>query len=304
MADEILPAGIGDLVTRETLAAEFLFLLAANGGAGILGHPALFHATAPNPTSNVIQVPHIGLNGTDILSATTPGSEVANTPLTDGSTDVTLAMRALRYTADDLARWMVDGRLDAPMFARAAAVSISETLVNLIANVANGFTATTGSSGVDASWTDIVDAKTLLGIANAEGPMLSTLHPRQWGDLETDALSLGALPAANGSMPDVISAGLGAYKGRYLGIDFFTSTRVPTANAGADRAGSVFTRGGVAWADAQMRDEGDPNMVSLGRGRFERVRQGTFLATSYMISHVCGVSKAIDGAGVSIITDA
>ena len=127
MANEILPAGIGDLTTQEAMAAEFLFLLAAHGGAGFLSHPALFHASAPNPTSNVVRVPHLGLRGTNILSATTPGSEVANTALSDGSTDVTIAMRALRYTADDLARWMANGKLDPALFARSAVISINET---------------------------------------------------------------------------------------------------------------------------------------------------------------------------------
>lgn len=304
MANEILPAGIGDLITQETLASEFLYLLAAHDGGGIINHPALLQATAPNPTSNVVRVRHLGLRGTNILSATTPGSEIANTALSDGSTDVTIAMRALRYTADDLAQYMAGGMLDAAMFAQAAVVSINETLVDLIANVGDDFTATAGSSGVDLAWSDIVEAKATLGIANASGPMICVLHPRQWGDLEADALSLGALPAADGSMVGSISAGLGSYKGRYLGIDFFVSTRVPTANAGADRAGALFTRGGIAWADAMMPDEGDPNMVSLGRGRFERVRQGTYAATSYVISYAAGVAQAIDAAGVSIISDA
>ncbi len=301
MADEIVPSGIGDLIAGEVMAAEFLMLLAARGDS-VLTHPALFHATAPDLRSTVVRVPHLGLMGYDILAATTPGSEVANTALTDASTDVTIASRAKVYSADDLARFIAGGLLDAQMFARDAVISISQTLVNLIANVTDDFTATAGTSGVNATWDDVVDAKTTLGIANAEGEMLGLLHPRQWGDLDTDALSMGVLPAQ--SMGGVIMQGLGSYKGRYLGIDFFTSTRVPTANGGADRAGGIFTRGGVAWADAQMPPEADPNIVDLGRGRFERDRKGTFLETSYVTSWHAGVAQAIDAAGVSLITDA
>lgn len=299
----ILPANVGDLTTQETLAAEFLYLLAASGD-GILNHPAVMFASAPNPSSNVVRVPHLGLRGTDILSATTPGSDVSATSLTDGSTDVTIAMRALRYQLDDLARWMVGGRLDAAAFAQAAVISINQTVVDLLANVCDDFTATAGSSGVDLAWSDIVSAKTALGVANASGPMCAILHPQQWGDLESDALSLGALPAAEPGMSGVISAGLGSYKGRFMGIDFFVSSRVPTANAGADRAGALFTRGAVAVADAMMPDQGDENILSLGRGQFERVREGLSVSTSYMISHACGVAQAIDAAGVSIISDA
>lgn len=301
MANEILPAGITDLIAGEVMAAEFLMLLAASDD-GVLGHPALMHATATSAASTVVRVPHLGLAGTDILSATTPGSEVANTALTDGKTDVTIAMRALRYTADDLAQYIADGKLDAAMFARAAVISINQTLIDLIANVTDGFVTTAGATGVNATWDNVVDAKTALGVANAQGDALGIVHPVQWGDLEKDALSLGVLPAQ--TMGGVINAGLSSFKGRWMGIDFYTSSRVPTANTAADRAGGIFTRGAVAWADAEMGDEGDPNIISLGRGRFERVRQGTFLATSHMINYACGVSKAIDTAGVSLITDA
>ena len=302
MADEILPAGVADLITSQAMAAEFLMLLAERDGS-ILTHPALLHATSPSMTSTVVRVPHLGLGGYDLLSATTPGAEVANTVLADDKTDVTVAMRAKRYNLDDLARFIVNGRLDPVMFAQDAAISVAQTLLSLIANVTDDFTTVVGSTGVDASWNDIVDAKTALGIAKAQGPLLGLLHPRQWGDLETDALSLGVLPAQ--TMAGVIAQGLsGQYKGSWMGIDFFVSSLVPTANGGADRAGAIVAPGGVAWADAQMLDEGDPNIISLGRARLERVRQGQFIATSYITSYVCGVAKAINGAGVAVTTDA
>lgn len=302
MANEILPAGVGDLITQEAMAAEFMMLLADRDGS-VLMHPALLYASSPSPTSTVVRVPHVGLGGYDLLAATTPGSEVANTALSDGHTDVTIAMRAKRYNLDDLARFIVNGKFDPAKFAADAAISVAMTLVSLIANITDGYSATAGSSGVDASWNDVLDAKTLLAIAKVSGPLLGILHPRQWGDLELDALSLGVLPAQ--TMGGVINQGLGsAYKGNWMGIDFYVSSEVPTANAGADRAGGIFGPGGVAWADAQMGNEGDPNIVDLGRARFERVRQGHFLATSYITSHAAGVAKGIEAAGASLITDA
>jgi len=302
MADEVVPSGIGDLISGEVMAAEFLLLLADRDDS-LLNHPALMHATGVSSTSNVVRVPHLGLMGYDTLAATTPGSEVANTALTDGSTDVTIASRAKVYTFDDLAAWLTgDSAANAVLLAQDAVISISQTLISLIANVTDDFTSTAGSSGVDASWNDVIDAKTTLGVAKARGDMLGVLHPQQWGDLDKDAMSLGINPAQ--SMGGVIMQGLGSYKGRYMGIDFFTHSAVPTADAGANRAGAIFTRGGVAWADAQMRPEGDPNIVELGRGRFERARKGTYLATSWMTSFHAGVAKAIDGAGVTLKTDA
>jgi hypothetical protein len=89
-------------------------------------HPALMHATGfEQPVSNVVRVAHLGLGGYDLLSATTPGSEVANTALTDGSTDVTIAPRAKTYGLDDTARFISDGKLDPVMFAQDAVSSRS-----------------------------------------------------------------------------------------------------------------------------------------------------------------------------------
>lgn len=302
MANEILPAGVGDLITTEAMAAEFLMLLAERDGS-ILTHPALLHATAPSLTSTVVRVPHVGLMGYDQLSATTPGSDVANTALSDGHTDVTIAMRAKRYNADDLARAITNGRLDPVLFAQDAAISVAMTLISLIANVTDGFTATAGTSGVDASWNDIVDAKTALLIAKASGAMLGILHPRQWGDLEVDALSLGVLPA--GSMSGVITQGLeGTYKGRWMGIDFFVSSDVPTADAGANRAGGIFAPGGVCWADAMLPPTAsNATVVNLGRARLE-VYRGAALADNWITSHAAGVALGIDAAGVTLKTDA
>jgi len=301
MANEIIVSGIGDLIAGEVMATEFLMLL-ADREDGVLLHPALMHSTGSSNTSNVVRVSHLGLGGYDLLSATTPGSEVANTALTDGSTDVTIAPRAKTYGLDDTARFVTDGRLDPVMLAQDAVISINQTLISLIANVTDDFTSTAGDSGVNATWADVLDAKTTLGIAKNSGPMLGLVHPRQWGDLETDALTLGVLPAA--SMAGVIMQGMGLYKGQWMGIDFFASSAVPTANGGADRAGGIFCRGGVAWADAQFAPENDPNIVDLGRGRFERVRKGQTLLTNYVTSWQAGVAKAIDGAGVSLVTDA
>ncbi len=301
MANEIVASGIGDLIAGEVMAAEFLMLLADRDGS-VLTHPALFHATGSARSSNVVRVPHIGLGGYDLLTATTPGSEHANTALTDGSTDVTIAPRAKVYSIDDLAGFISDGKLDALAFAQDAAVSVAQTLISLIANVADDFTATAGTTTVNATWNDVVDAKTTLGVAKATGPMLGIVHPRQWGDLEIDALSMGVIPAQ--VMAGVINQGLDAFKGQWLGIDFFVSSAVPTANAGADRAGGIFCRGGIAWADVDIPAEADPNIVNLGRARFERDRKGTYLETSYVTSFHAGVAQAIDGAGVSLITDA
>lgn len=297
MANEIVPSGIGDLISSEVLAAEYLLLL-ADRDASVLTHPAFFHATGA-PGSNVVQVSHLGM-GYDLMSADTPGSEHSNTAFSDGSTDVTLANYVLRYNMHDLARYMANGKLDPALFAMFAMVNISQTLISLAANVGDGFTNIAGTSGADASWDDILVAKAYLGVAKANGRICGLLHPQQWADLETDALSLGVLPSQTNAA--IVNSGLDAYKGTFFGVDFFTSSAVPAS--GGNRLGCLFTSGGIVWADAAYTNDGDPNIADLGgRGQVERVRQGHFSSTSIVIRSAMGVALGIDGSGVTLRTD-
>jgi len=300
---QVLPSNVTDLFASEMIAPEFLLLLADRDGS-VLTHPAMMHATGPMG-SNVVWVRHIGLGGYDTLSSTTPGSDIATTAMSDNKTAVTVATRGKRYEMDDLAQFLVGGLLNPVAFAQDAVIAIAQTVISLAANVTDGFSATAGSSGVNATWANVLAAKATLGVAKANGEMLGLLHPVQWGDLELDAMSLGIGPAV--ANPGIVNTGLGAYKGRQFGIDFYVSSAVPTANGGADRAGGIWTRGGLCWADVEVEQalaaDADKR-ISLGRGAVEFVRQGLRLASSVVVSHTAGVALGIDDAGVSLITDA
>ena len=95
-------------------------------------------------------------------------------------------------------------------------------------------------------------------------------------------------------------------KGRYLAVDVFTTTRVPTANAAADRAGGMFGAGATVWADGtQAMDMADSNrMVLADKVIFERIRSGRAGLTALLSRKFVGMSEGLDAAGVSVITDA
>lgn len=301
MANEHTISSIADLFASEVLANEFLLTLAARDGS-ILTHAALQGLTGA-PGSNVVKVPHIGY-GANLMTAATEYSEHANTQLTDTHTDVTISMYALRRNVGDLAKYVAQGRLGAAAFAAELATAYQQTIINAIANVADDFTATAGpGTGNNLTWATFLPAKGTLGVANANGPMIAILHPQQWADLESDALSLGFAPSIAGNA-GTVNQGLQAYKGRWFGIDIYTTTHVPTANAAADRAGALFTPGAIVWADAMFDDDPDPNIANLGRARLERVRKGEEFGTSYIMSMIFGVAQGIDAAGVTIISDA
>ena len=301
MANELLVSSVTDLFASEVVAPEFLMTLAERDGS-VLFHPAFLHKTGA-PGSNVVKVPHLGI-GADIMTPHTPNNESGNTAFGMGHTDVTIATRDMVRSTSDLARYVSMGRLGPATWALDLAITYAQTVINLAANIADDFTGTAGpGTGVNLTWADILNAKGQLAVNKARGPLLCLLHPQQWADLEADALALGEIPAAAGTA-SAINQGMDSYKGNYFGIDFFTSSHVPTANAGADRAGALLTAGAMAWADAQLEDEGDPNIMNLGRARLERDRKAKRHGTDYVLSAVLGASKALDGAGITIISDA
>lgn len=301
MAGEMIISSITDLFASEELAAEFLLTLAARDGS-VLTHPALMSMTGP-AGSDVVKVPHYGI-GADLMTTINQDgvTEHANTAFTDSSTDVTIVPRAIRRNVSDFAGYVAQGRLGAQTWAQDLAISYAQSVINVIATLTSGFTAIQGATTVDLTWDTIIAAKGVLSVANADGPMMAILHPQQWADLEVDALTLGDLPARTNE--SIVNQGLSSYKGNYFGIDFFTSTHVPTITSGADRGGALITRGAIAWADALVGAEPDPNIAVLGRAILERNRRGLASATDYMLKATFGASIAINARGVTIRSDA
>lgn len=300
MANEIKISGIGDLIAGEVMAAEYLMLLANR--EDFFGHSALHYAGAARG-SNVVRTAELGLGGYDLLSAGTEGTALTNTALTDSSSDVTVAWYGKSYEQSDIARVAANGLLDPVLFAQDAAVSLAQTLVDLIASLASGYSNTVGSTGVDMTAANYVDATTQLEISKVSGPLMCILHPRQWGDVKSAFLTLGGAAQYRTDAQGVFS-GMGQYKGTLMGADVFVTAHVDTANTAADYAGMMFGKGAVIWADAEFPSDGDPNIVSLGRGALERVRTGKAGLTAYVTHAFLGVTEGIDAAGVGIITDA
>lgn len=300
MANEVLPSSITDLIASESLSAEVLYLL-ADRDSSILNHPAIMRKTGP-VGSTVVRVPHLGLGGYDLLEDHTPGSEVSNTALTDGKTDVTVAPRTKAYAVDDFAKFLVGDKLSPQKLAEDLVIAVGRTMVDLIANITDDFTTTVETTGVNLTWAKVQEAKGLLSVGGATGPIIGLFSKQQWADLEANAISMGNV--IRHQSPGIVNAGLELYKGNYFGIDCYVSEFVPTANAGADHAGALFAPGAIAWADVAMDSEGDPNIADFGTARLERARRGERLETKWVFSHYGGASKAIDAAGVTIISDA
>jgi hypothetical protein len=308
MANEIIFSGIGDLTVTEAITNAYLLLLADR--QALPQHPALFYAgsigAAVGASSNTLKVPHIGLMGYDLAASTSDGSAVANTALADGSTTIAVARYSKSYEASDLARIAAGGLINSEAMAMDAVMTGALTLTNLIANLVDDFSSTVGTSGSDATFSNFLDAITKLEIAKVSPPYMVVLHPVQWGDIRKD-LGInagGAVQWTPAAAEAINTKGIG-YQGELAGVSVFTSAYVPTANAGADRAGGMFGRGAILWADGSPPFDADlPQMLIGGKVLFEKVRTGKSGLTAYVMHQYLGAAEGIDACGVSIITDA
>jgi len=307
MADEILYAGLGDLTLAETLSAAIVLLLADR--VALPNHEALIYAGDLADTgSKVTKIRELGLMGYDGAAATSEGTAVANTALTDGSVQLTIARYSKRYERGDIARLVdADGLLSPEMFAQDAVVTSALHLTDLLANLVDNFSTTTGASGVDATPENFLDACTALEIAKVMPPYMAVLHPVQWGDIRKDLLlaSGGAIQWSAAAQEAQRIRGTG-YQGQLGGVDLFTTTRVPTANAGADRAGGIFGRGALAWADATPKTDlpAPWQQVFGNKVLFELQRTASSGLTAFVMHIFLAASEVLDACGVSIITDA
>ena len=304
---QILYSNIGDLTTSEVLAGFYQLALADR--TALPNHPALIRLPNVNGRGSTTQkVPQIGLLGYNKLTSETEVATASTVALTDASSTIAVARYTKRYEASDLAR-VVDsnGILNSELMAMDALVSVSATIRDLIANLVDNFATVVGTTTVDATLEDVLDAIAALEIAAVEGPYLGIIHPRQWHDIVKDAAlnSGGAIQFSAGSqmMIDAMK-GLG-WKGNVLGVDFYTTLDVPTANAAADRAGGIFGRGALGWASGPIPADPDLPQVNVGPDvLLEKDRTATDATTGWLMHSNLGASEMIDLCGVSLITDA
>jgi len=308
MADEVTFSALSDATVAATLHQELLQKLGDRHS--LWGHPAIYYAGSVNGTGS--NVKKFTLWGADLapMAAVSDGSSASNTAIGSyvGSGSVTVARQALMFTSTDLAglTWGFTPATLVEKIAESMAVAAQRRFQALLCDITDGFTSTVGSSGVDFSVTNWFSAKAALQSASAPGPFIAILHPTQLNDLQA------SLRAETGPMQFVpATAELMAIKGQgyagmFDGVDIFVSSLVPTANAGADRAGALMSYGAVAYADGIVSPQVAVGGIAIGSGPIyvETGRDLGMGANQIVGNYFVGLAKADDGKGVSIITDA
>ena len=318
--DEILYAGIAN--ARQAAALNLAYMLLAAERQALPNHPALQAAwklLQPGESTTTVNLPFIGMDGYNRLSPIGEGISIPNTALTTATAQVSVGRYGLRYSASDMAR-ATDGVgiLNTGRMALSSIKAKAATLIYLLMSIVDDFTATAGTPGAVLTIPQYQTGVYTLDALSIPGPYLATLAGKQWKDLQAYmTANAGAAMQYHGAAARVIDLNGKGAKGELLGADVFVSNLNQTKNAGVDVAGGVFGLGGVAVAEAQIANDGDPNALFLGMaeedangqpapGRLviERKRDADTGVTGWVTSALLGMSLGRDAHGLSWITAA
>lgn len=259
--------------------------------------------------SNTSRIRLAGLGGRNpFVDTAAEDTEVAETVLTDASVDIAVVRAALLRNISDLATLTGFSQDIDPESLAADMGNSYETYFNgLVGTAVATATTTVGTTTVDMSVDDFMDATTALELAAVPGPYFCLLHPRQYADfVESLRAEAGAMQfkAAESSVMDLVGPGL---KGSFLGVSIFTSTFV--TSTAADRLGAMFGAGALGYKT------GSPDARSyLGAGTVVQTNDGSITVeitrnssaaiTEIVGNSYCGLSVIEQGRLVGIQTDA
>lgn len=291
MANETTTTSANDYV----LAAELLAsrILPHFYGLNVAGHLTRYETIAGSPTLAA----DFPVAGSLSASALTEGVDAPYSQYATSKVTLTVSEVGVVLAITDLLN--VSHIVDMGHYAEQASMALAKKVTTDTLSLATGFSNSVGSSGVDLTEANILDGIATLGAAGVPGPYHGTIHNQQWRDM-AGAVG-GTITAAGTTGTESVAAVTNAFGARptwdgglreLYGVNWTISSNVPTANAGADRAGMIVSpRYAIGYLDkwpARVRFERD-----------ESARLGEIVVTS-----AYAIGELLDSAGVGVITDA
>ena len=225
-------------------------------------------------------------------------SDITSTARTTTDASITVAEVGLGTALTDLAKETsrIDGQIEkwSKSQGRAVAQKLTGDLCGLFAALNSG--TGVGSTNVNITVANFLEAWYTLMNANAPGLPRTVLHPRQVIDLFSVVSASTGTPfaaltelVAKGKLPGGLpSAG---FAGELFGIPVYSTSEVDTANRAADRVGAMFVETAMG-------------LITLRPVTTEIDRDASARETEIITTAVYGVGELNDTYGVSIVTDA
>lgn len=229
-------------------------------------------------------------------AAVSEGTELTNTALTSDSVTITAAEIGIQATITDVLD-LSDIPAAHPARLRQLGRALGDKMDIDVTALLGGFSTAAGTPGSVTTLPNILDAIYDLEVADAvgTGPLVGLVHPVQIQHLRLELEANNAVIYTNASGSpqsgsNVLGPSENGYFGRWMNVDFYTSTNVPTANAAADRAGGIFTR------DYAL------GMVTKWGAKVEPLRWPSIRGWVLVATAMYGVGEIEDSAGVELVT--
>jgi hypothetical protein len=261
--------------------------------------------------SSALQVPVVGLAGTDLMAAVGDGSSVSNTSVTSSAATITIARQALRYDITDLANATnpLAGGMGVGVegLAESMAIAFGMRLTQMIAALSSGLSQSVGTTGVALSVATFFDAIYKMQLNSNDGTFAAVLAPQQINHLINSLRSETGPGQYVAATQDQIAAKGQGFRGNLFGVDLYTSSTVPTANAGADRLGMMVATGCIGYATgtaAPIQGAGGIILPAGSQVVVELERDAASGLTKIVGSSFAGVAEIQDLKGVGILSKA
>ena len=261
--------------------------------------------------SSALQIPVIGLGGTDLMAAVGDGSSVTETvPSRDGRT-ITIARQALRYDITDLASLTDPLAAGAGVgiegLANSMAIAFGMRLTQMITALSSGLSQSVGATTVALSVSTFFDAIYKLQLQSNDGEFAAILAPQQINHLINSLRSETGPGQYVAATQDQIAARGQGYRGMLFGVALHTSSTVPFANASADRLGLMVANGCIGYATgtpAPVQGAGGIIIPAGSQVVVELERDGAAGITRVIGNAFAGVAEIQDLKGVGILSKA
>ena len=261
--------------------------------------------------SSALQVPVVGLAGTDLMAAVGDGSSVSNTSITSSAATITIARQALRYDITDLASLsdpLASGAgVGVEGLANSMAIAFGMRLTQMITALSSGLSQSVGSTTVALTVATFCDAIYKLQLQSNDGEFAAVLAPQQINHLINSLRSETGPGQYVAATQDQIAARGQGFRGMLFGVSLYTSSTVPTANAGADRLGMMTATGAIGYATGSPMPIQGAGAIILPAGSqvvVELERDAASGLTKVIGNSFAGVAEIQDLKAVGILSKA
>ena len=310
----------GSLITSEL--AQLRYLLTVADRAGLTATPVVAAGYLGRATTATRVERRVYGFGANEMAAETEGTGGTGVAITNAKVGATVAGQVLVREVTSFLRNLL-GQDMAPeeILGFDMAIAAATRFLTMFLTAGQSASTSTSTTGVNLTAATFLAAVAAYGAKGSLGPGAAGTpifigHTIQVSDLATDITlnSGGQLQYGDEGRRMAVLTG-GAFKGRFLDIDIFQSTRITTANAGADRSGMLLGPAAVSWTDQEPQVDDPSTQVVLAGGpegagivlpmlaEIDRDSKGGITATVGRIFAGCEYNATLD-LGHLVITDA